>query len=439
MRSTVSLLMVFVFTTLTPQAATYLIQPDGTGDFPTIQAGVDAVDDGDVLELGDGTFTGDGNRDIDYLGKAITLRSQSGNPEDCVIDCEGSAADPHRGFRFHSGEGSGSVLSDVMITGGWAADAERGGGIRCENASAPVISGCVLHHIHGGGALCIDGSHPSFSGCVFQQNHAVDGGGVCCEQAAATIQDCQFRDNQAESNGGGMYAIASEVALGGCVFEYNHASHGGASDFHFGCVVAVQDCQYYGNNGHEAGCLCLFGLCDGVIEDCTFAGNVGDTWGGALSVSKSSTCHVDRCTFYGNSSTIATVMLEDNHFTMSNTIIAFNLKAPGLYQYTDVELSCCDIFGNEGGDWIGSYASQYGVNGNISADPLFCDPATYDLTLDASSPCAPFSPPNPECDQIGAWSVGCGGTPVRESSWGRLKALFGDGGFSPRPASPAAP
>ncbi len=47
--------------------------------------------------VADGIYTGEGNRDIDFLGKAITVRSENG-PESCIIDCQGSEADPHRGL-----------------------------------------------------------------------------------------------------------------------------------------------------------------------------------------------------------------------------------------------------------------------------------------------------------------------------------------------------
>jgi len=90
----------------------------------------------------------------------------------------------------------------------------------------------------------------------------------------------------------------------------------------------------------------------------------------------------------------------------------------------DAALSCCDIWGNAGGDWVPGIAGQYGVNGNISEDPQLCDPENGDFTLSESSPCAPFTPPNPECDLIGAWPVGCAGTPVAPGSWGSVKALF---------------
>jgi hypothetical protein len=87
-------------------------------------------------------------------------------------------------------------------------------------------------------------------------------------------------------------------------------------------------------------------------------------------------------------------------------------------------LTCCDLYGNAGGDWMQDIADQYGIRGNIRADPLFCDPLFGDFTLHEDSPCAPFTPPNEECDLIGAWPVGCGPTAVHSVTWGRLKSLF---------------
>ena len=84
-------------------------------DYPTIQAGIDAAAGGDIVIVADGTFVGSGNKDLDFNGKAITVKSENG-PENCIIDCQGNG----RGFYFHSGETQSSVLSGVTITNGSA-------------------------------------------------------------------------------------------------------------------------------------------------------------------------------------------------------------------------------------------------------------------------------------------------------------------------------
>lgn len=58
------------------------------GDYATIQAAVDAAVNGDVVEIADGVYTGAGNKNLDFGGKAITVRSAAGDPTFCIIDCE---------------------------------------------------------------------------------------------------------------------------------------------------------------------------------------------------------------------------------------------------------------------------------------------------------------------------------------------------------------
>ena len=80
-------------------------------DYLTIVDGIAAAVDGDTVLIAAGTYTGEGNRDLNFQGKAITVMS-IGLPEDCVIDCEAAA----RGFIFNSGETSASKLAGLTIT-----------------------------------------------------------------------------------------------------------------------------------------------------------------------------------------------------------------------------------------------------------------------------------------------------------------------------------
>ena len=92
---------------------------------------------------------------------------------------------------------------------------------------------------------------------------------------------------------------------------------------------------------------------------------------------------------------------------ISNTIIAFGeSELPAVECNGTVPvLSCCDIYGNAGGDWAGEIAPQLGINGNISLDPQFCDTAAGDFQIQGNSPCAEE---NNSCEVlIGALSVGC--------------------------------
>ena len=80
-----------------------------TPAYPTIQAGINAANTDDTVLVANGTYTGPGNRNINFVGKAITVKSANG-PETCIIDVKGDG----RGVYFHNGEGENSVLSGFL-------------------------------------------------------------------------------------------------------------------------------------------------------------------------------------------------------------------------------------------------------------------------------------------------------------------------------------
>ncbi len=109
-------------------------------NYPTIQAAIDDCNDGDTVLVAPGTYTGDGNRDIDFKGKAITVKSENG-PETCIIDCNGTPDEYHRGFVFYYGEDANSVLQGFTVTNGYIKG--NGGAILCQ-MSSPSILRCII-------------------------------------------------------------------------------------------------------------------------------------------------------------------------------------------------------------------------------------------------------------------------------------------------------
>ncbi|MBD3236024.1 MAG: hypothetical protein GF330_04925 [Candidatus Eisenbacteria bacterium] len=418
-----------------PHAETYFVAPDGSGDFPTIQAAVDAAQDGDVIELGDGVFLGDGNRDIDMRGDALTIRSRNGMAESCILDCQGSAADPHRGFVFHSGETAASRVADLKIIGGRA---EFGGAIACAHSS-PELRGLILSYNEasesGGGVSC-EGCEPTLVECTFEQNEcSVTGGGIWCDDASPSLIECRFVDNYAFERGGGMRCDgASEPRIEGGAFLGNGAGiHGGGIYFYrlseHAAYPELDGVLFRDNRCENTGGALVTVWSSPTVTRCSFEHNYAPTNAGAVWCGGDSADPLFRnCTFHGSWGGTAGCFYCNAHcsLTLENCIISFGPHGIPVYSAdgSQVMVSCSDVYGNSEGDWVQCLGGLQHINGNICEDPLFCYPQDNDLTLEECSPCAPFTPPNEECDLIGAWPVGCGGSPVTTASWGMVKALF---------------
>ncbi len=147
----------------------YLVDSQGTGDYPDIQSAINAASPYEEVRLADGIYTGYGNRDVSFYGKAIHLSSISGQADLCIVDAEGMDGDPHRGFAFSSGESQDAIIQDITIMGGYA---DEGGAIKCENGSSPTIRGCVLRNNYGtsGGAIYYESSSPNVENCTISYN-----------------------------------------------------------------------------------------------------------------------------------------------------------------------------------------------------------------------------------------------------------------------------
>jgi len=384
---------------LPASGTTYTIRPDGTGDFPTITGAIDLAEDGDVIELTDGVFTGTGNRDIDFGGRAIAVRSQSGNAESCIIDCEGGPGNPHRGFIFQTGEGTGSVVEGITIRHGWA-------------------------EAYGGGVYCADDVSPTFIDCIFSKNESAYGGGMR-GGSSSVLTRCAFVENTAVRGGG--IGRGPCLELNNCSFERNSATYGGGIYIRSNCSPTLICCMFEDNTAaHSGGGMHIEQHCSPLLGACTFVGNTAPI-GAAIDISIECSPRIANCTIVENTCTYSGAVSVFEYCTprLENTIIAFNATGQAVTAYDGgVKLVCCDVYGNGGGDWVGTIADQLGLEGNISEDPLFCgdEYPQEPYTLHWYSPCSPET--NPACGFIGAWDLRCGFVPVEEMSWGALKALY---------------
>ncbi len=188
--------------------------------FDAIQEAIDDAVNGDEVVIADGTYTGDGNRDLDFGGKAIMVGSSSGSRDACVIDCAGTEAEPHRGFYFHCGEGASAILAGVTITNGYVTTSSdgspAGGAIFAWNSSPTVVNCRMVGNCAAAGAAvaCFDSSLQLIN-CSIERSRGMVGGGIFYVDANPTVVNCAIVENTA-SLGGGVACQRSAPILINC-------------------------------------------------------------------------------------------------------------------------------------------------------------------------------------------------------------------------------
>jgi hypothetical protein len=254
--------------------------------------------------------------------------------------------------------------------------------------------------------------------CVFRENRAAERIIVYLDASDPTVSGCRFVENGTTGAGFALYLKQCRGLFADCTFERNLA-HGlqcwvqSRSPEFVGCSFIDNVSSYQGGGAYivfAPGYPNAF-----VFRRCLFAGNRAPLGGGISAfLGYEEDIHpyepplvLDSCTIVENFAPIGagiSVHAEWAYAVIENTAIAFNDSSQGLRAAGVCPLiSCTDIWGNEGGDWTGCYAALLETNGNISSDPLFCDAAGGDFTLDAASPCLN----TPGCGRIGAFGQGC--------------------------------
>ena len=367
-----------------------------TTAFKTIQRGIDVAREGQTVVVLSGVYRGSGNRDIDFKGKSTTVRSEDANEPGVVaatiIDCNGTVADPHRGFHFHSGEDPNSILEGFTITNGYGPNEPFG-----------------ASEYSAGGAIYCNDSSPTIRKCVIKNNYAgFWGGGFWFSNSRALVTECTFRENVSGDTGGGLHNSVSRITVSNCLFTDNSADAGGGI-YNIDGTSTVKNTLFVGNSAAIAGGGLRNKRVASTISNCTFFDNQAPA-GGAIHNVLCAGTNITNCILWAN---------------------------PDSEIEGDAEVTYCDVKGG----WPGQ--------GNIDADPCFAnvneddfhlrsqfgrwEPTSKTWVLDTvTSPCIdrgdPSDPagdePNPNRNRINQGAYG--GTAEASKSPDCTEALLSD-------------
>jgi len=358
MRRVITFILAALFITTSSAAARDLLVPN---EYNTIQAAIDAAADEDTVIVADNTYTGPGNRDIDFKGKAITVKSKNG-PENCIIDCQGSETQKHRGFYLHSGQGQGAVIEGFTITNAYGD--QYGGAFFLEDCSATINSCKILNNVapNGAAVACYRAS-PTIADCIIVGNFATFyGGGIYCTKGSSpTITGCTIIGNSAQADGGAIDCFDTSLAITNCYIAGNAANRGGAVRTSDCPSLQIENSTFIGNSATKGGALFAVNCPSGMITNCIIAANSARD--GAGIVSWMSEFAITTCKITGNSADYGggLTCLHSSLTIMSSTISGNLAKQAGGAMYCSSSspiISNCVISGNSADSCSGIESTQ---------------------------------------------------------------------------------
>ncbi|MDP8239079.1 MAG: S8 family serine peptidase [Candidatus Hatepunaea meridiana] len=277
-------------------------------DFETIQAAIDAAEDGDTVLVQEGEYV----ENINFNGKDIIVGSLylldpehrwiinetiiDGDSTATVVIFESGESENAQliGFTIQNGHSDGNgggircsesnpIISSCRISGNYAGT--RGGGISCEPDANPRILDCTILNNQagsgGGGVWCGEGSSPEISCCQILSNSAVwNGGGInMFNNCSPVINNCGISSNDAGGNGGGIIVSqgCSPRITGGEISGNSAGDTGGGAAVERNAQPVFQRCLIYSNyaTGNGIAVSCLEG-CQPVFLNCTISQNWTD-------------------------------------------------------------------------------------------------------------------------------------------------------------------
>lgn len=351
-----------------------------------IQSAIDTAGNGDIVFVADGTYNITSHI---FCDKSLMIQSMNG-PESTTVNANGNC----RVFRLKASNGP-CFLDGFTITGGYADyNGSVGGGIAANDSGRIKISNCIIENneaVKAGGGIHFGptaGMNTSaiIENCTVRNNQAsTAGGGINFGLAngstnSVQIKDCIVENNKAGMHGGGIHATMWKNRMGfitieDCIVSRNECTGqgGGIRCLSYDGFVSVSRCHISYNQGGQGGGVMLG--TETMISDSLIYGNeaVSDS-GGGIRRGGPGGGPVINCTVVSNTSAIA----------------AGGVHSPGVFN-SIVRDNSAPIYPDIMSETVVAYSCSpnliTGLNGNISADPQFINPAANDYRLLATSAC----------------------------------------------------
>jgi hypothetical protein len=409
-------ILIFLAAASSVQARTWFIAVDGSGDAPTIQAGVLAASPGDTVLVGPGTYT-DPNIQI---AKDIALVSRDGpsatrlTGASVLITAQslGSSA-LIRGFDLGLPDPGGWFCIDDAANALRAGAAVQYACVGLSNSYCEVSSNTV----HGGYAgVAADGGAPSIVDNTI--SHCINGiylTGTAAVVAGNDVWDCAICIHSYQgtptisgnSLGGLTNNPCDGIEVGGPVTDTVHISGNtiknvDANGIYVSGAAVIENNRI--TNGHRVWL--------NYAQNTAVTGNVLIE---TMFDAQYAVATIEQNTIVGGWG----IFLGQGTFSRN---LAYQCEVHCTFGIT---LSCNNSWG-AATNYSGTCAGAAGANGNISFDPQFCGvPGSGNYYLQADSPCAPgHHPDGASCGLIGAFGVACGPVKTHPVTWGEIKAMY---------------
>ncbi len=338
-----------------------------------IRTALNGASPGDIIELADGTYTGNNNTNM-TINKNITIQGKT--KDKVILDAQGLSR------IFTIANNMNVTFINLTFLNGYTNN--NGGAIyniyanstiklmNCTfiNNSVTTFAGAIYNigdnmgiydckiinsstFNSRAGAIYNSGNNMIISGCEFTNISANNfsgttssyGGAIYNNGTNMAIYDCNFTNTIAYNHGGAIYTNGDNTVILGCNFINNTLYSGtGVGIFNNGINTTISNCNFLNNSGNSfGGAIRNAGQGNNlVVSYCNFTNNIGSN-GGAFFSNMAINISVLYCNFINNIATI-------------------NGGAIAISSGDDIVISNCNFINNSAIEYGGAIFN----NGNMS-------------------------------------------------------------------------